>query len=99
LWDINYKKYLYDICEYSLVPLFIVIFNHPHHRVSQGAITSVKEIGDWYIGKYYTYFKIYGCSQAPHHLPKYVPEKILAREISYEIAGDGVITPRVTPRL
>jgi hypothetical protein len=46
LWDINYKKYIHDIREYFLVPLFIVIFNHPPHRVSQGAITIIKEIDD-----------------------------------------------------
>jgi hypothetical protein len=104
LWDINYKKYIYDIYEYFLVPLFIIIFNHPPHRVSQGAIIVIKEIGDWCIGKYYTYFKIYGCSQAPHILPKYVPKKLLAKEIAYQIVGDGTsyflleISKRLWPR-
>jgi hypothetical protein len=44
----------------------------------------LKDIGDWYMGKYYTYVRIYGCTQAPHLLPKYVPNKLLAREIVYQ---------------
>jgi hypothetical protein len=41
--------------------------------------------------KYYTDVGIYGSTRPPHMLPKYIPEKRLAREIAYEIVEKGVI--------
>jgi hypothetical protein len=72
LWDNNYKRYLYDICDHFMAPLFSVIFNHHPHRLSQGVIEDLKDIGDWYMGKHYTYIRVFGCTHAPHILPKYV---------------------------
>jgi hypothetical protein len=54
LWDINYKKYLYKICDHFLAPLLIFIFNYHPHSLSQGAIKSINDIGDCYMGKHYT---------------------------------------------
>jgi hypothetical protein len=39
--------------------------------------------------KYYTYIWIYGATGAPHLLPKYVPDKLLAREIAYQTIEKG----------
>jgi hypothetical protein len=50
----------------------------------------IKEIGDWYIGKHYTYIRIYGSTGAPHFLPKYILEKLLIREIAYQTMEVGI---------
>jgi hypothetical protein len=54
-----------------------------------GALKGLKDIGDWYVKKYYTYIQIYGATGAPHLLPKYVPDKLLAREIAYQTIEKG----------
>jgi hypothetical protein len=60
--------------------------------ISQGAITTLKEIRDWYVKKYYTYIKVYGSTELPHLLPKYVPDKLLAKEIAYQMVEKGITT-------
>jgi hypothetical protein len=49
LWDVNYKEYFYNICDYFLAPLYKVILGIYPHRISQGAIKTLREIGDWYV--------------------------------------------------
>jgi hypothetical protein len=51
---------------------------------------AVKDISDWFIGKYYTYVKIYDCASAPHLLPKYIPDKLIVREIAYQMMEAGI---------
>jgi hypothetical protein len=90
LWDVNYREHIYNICDYFLAPLYKAIFGFYPHRISQGAINALREIGDWYIKKYYTYVRIYGAIGPPHLLSKYVPDKLLVREISYQTIEKGV---------
>jgi hypothetical protein len=66
LWEVNCKEHLYNICDYFLAPLYKYIFWFYPHRISPGAIKSLKEIGDWYMRKYYTYVRIYGATG--HHI-------------------------------
>jgi hypothetical protein len=40
--------------------------------------------------KYYTYVRIFGATGPPHLLPKYVPDKLLAREVAYQTIEKGV---------
>jgi hypothetical protein len=73
IWDVNYKKHIYDICDYFLAPLHTIIFGYTPYRISKESMATLKDIADWYMGKYYTYIRVYGNSEAPHILPKYVP--------------------------
>jgi hypothetical protein len=80
LWEANCKEHFYEICDYFLAPLHKAIFGFFPHRISPGAIKSLRGIGDWYMKKYYTYVRIFGAIGPPHLLPKYVlisywPEK------------------------
>jgi hypothetical protein len=65
LWETNYKKYFYDICDHFMAPLFSIIYNQNPHRLSQGAIEAIKDIGYWYMGKHYTYVEYLGVHM-PH---------------------------------
>jgi hypothetical protein len=49
-------------------------------------------IGEWYMNKYYIYVKIFGTTGLPQFLPKYVPDKSLAREIPYHTVEKGAIS-------
>jgi hypothetical protein len=50
----------------------------------------MKNIAYWYLGKYYTYIRVYKSSGAPHLLPYYVPDRLLIREIAYHTMGTGI---------
>jgi hypothetical protein len=84
LWSINYKRYFYDICNYFLSPLYTVLFGFPRHIISIKAQTGMKGVEYWYLGKYYSYIRVYGSTGAPHILPLFVPDHLLMREISYQ---------------
>jgi hypothetical protein len=45
LWESNYKKHVYDICDHFITPMFFIIFNKPLQKLSQGAIEALKDIG------------------------------------------------------
>jgi hypothetical protein len=38
----------------------------------------------------YTYICVYGCNDPPHMLPRYVSDKLLAREIAYQTIEAGI---------
>jgi hypothetical protein len=42
--------------------------------------------------KHYTYIKIFRCVDAPHLFPKYVPDKVIMRQISYQTMEVGITT-------
>jgi hypothetical protein len=92
LWEDNYKKQFYEICENFLVPMYVIIYKQNPIRISTESMQAIKEIWDWYIGKQYAYIRIYGSTGAPHRLPKYILEKLLIREIAYQTMEVGITT-------
>jgi hypothetical protein len=44
LWEANCKEHFYDICDHFLTPLHKAIFGSYPHRISPGAIKSLKGI-------------------------------------------------------
>jgi hypothetical protein len=53
-------------------------------RLLDEGIQLLYKIGDWYIEKELTYLRIYGATAAPNLLPKFVPDRLVLREIAYE---------------
>ena len=44
--------------------------------------------GDWYVGEYFSYFKIWG-SNTVHLLPRIVPDRMVSQEFSFQTVADG----------
>jgi len=55
-------------------------------RVSKEASIDLTSIGSWFAEELFTYTRVYGSIIDPHVLPLYVPDKLLAREIAYQMA-------------
>jgi hypothetical protein len=83
MWAVNCKKLFYDICNYFMVPLHLILKNPLAPRLTQEAIDTIKENGDWFIDEEFSYVRIYGCEGAPHILPRYVLDRLVLREIAY----------------
>jgi hypothetical protein len=91
LWECNFKMYFYNICDNFMAPLlYIMSIDRPTLRLSKEVIETIKDIGDWYMEKHYAYIRIFGCTSAPHLLPKYVPDRLVIREISYKTVDKGI---------
>jgi hypothetical protein len=44
---------------------------------------------EWYNEKYYNYIRMYGATIYPHLLPKFVPNRLVLREITYQTILHG----------
>jgi hypothetical protein len=76
MWEINCKNHFYDICNFFMIPLHLLLKNLPAPRFSQEAMNAIKEIGDWFIDDEFSYIRIFGCEGPPHLFPRYVPDRI-----------------------
>jgi hypothetical protein len=90
VWNINYKRYFYEICDNFLSSLYTIIFGFPRYRISSKARARMKGIVYWYLGKYNTYGRVYVTTRAPHIFPYFVTDILLMREIVYQIVRKWV---------
>jgi hypothetical protein len=56
------------------------------------ALAIIRNIGDWYLMEHGTYIRIYGATKAPHLLPRFVLDKLVLQEVSYQTMIHGVRT-------
>lgn len=73
-----------------MLPIHYVIFNKPAPKISSQAEINLKTIGRWFGEEKFTYVRIFGSHAKPHVLPLYIPDKLLAREIAYQLTSKGV---------
>lgn len=72
------------------MPLYKAIFDRNAPRLSQEATANFTAIGNWFAKENLTYVRVFGSLAAPHVLAIYVPNKLLAREVSYQTIGHGI---------
>jgi hypothetical protein len=53
---------------------------------------NLKVIVDWFIEEGFSYVKVFGCSIPPHALPKFLPNRLVCREVAYQIIKGGIGT-------
>jgi len=90
LWKSDYRHHLYQICNGFMLPIHHSIFDRPAPKISYQAGIDLISIGRWFGEENFTYVRIFGSQANPHVLPLYVPDKLLAREIAYQITSEGV---------
>jgi len=73
-----------------MLPIHHSIFDRPMPKISYQARIDLISIGRWFGEENFTYVRIFGSQANPHVLPLYVPDKLLAREIAYQITSEGV---------
>ena len=70
-----------------MLPMHEMIFNEKDPRVSKEASTDIISIVRWFTEEIFTHIRVFGSYASPHGLPYYVPNKLLAREIAYQLAN------------
>lgn len=90
LWKPHHKHHIYQICNGFMLPIHYDIFEKSAPNVSSLAEIDLSSIGRWFGEETFTYVRIFGSHAKPHVLPLYIPYKLLAREIAYQITSEGV---------
>jgi len=72
-----------------MMPIHQIIFNKRTPRISPKVEADLLRVGNWFGEELFTYIRVFG-SLANPHVPMYVPEKLLAREIAYQTVGNGI---------
>lgn len=89
LWKAHYINHLYKICNGFILPVYYSIFSKPTPRISQEAEIDLTTVGSWFEEEKFTYIRLFGSLTKPHVLPLYVSDKLLARELAYQIIVEG----------
>ena len=73
-----------------MLPIHQVSFDKKAPRLCEEAKVDIQAVAKWFGEELFTYIRVFGITAPPHVLPWYAPDKLLAREISYQIASKGV---------
>ena len=73
-----------------MLPVYYTIFNQPPPWLSDKEKLDISQIGNWFGEENFTYIRVFGSIFDPHVLPLYVPDKLLAQEISYQLTEKGM---------
>ena len=57
----------------------------------------IATIGDWYVGESFAYIRVWG-SNTTHMLPKFVPNRLVIEEISFETMAERVYKKLPEPK-
>ena len=87
MWDNNFIPHVYELCDLFLRSMYYKIFKADAHAFSQKARELISVYGNWYVGEYLSYIRIWGMNIV-HLLPRIVPDRMVLQEFSYETMID-----------
>jgi hypothetical protein len=90
LWEENSKDFFYEIHHDIVVHVHIAIYGHPQPRISKNIMGNLGTLEDWFIEDNFSYIRVFGCSIPPHSLPQFLPDKMVCREVAYQIVARGI---------
>ena len=51
---------------------------------------NLKTVADWFIEEKFSYIRVFRCSILPHALPKFLPDRLVSREVAYQMISGGI---------
>jgi hypothetical protein len=48
------------------------------------------KLADWFIEEKFSYIFVFGCSVPPHALPRFLPDRLVCKEVAYQIVTGGI---------
>jgi len=88
-WESNFQPHFFKICNGVKLPIHKRLYSRDAPRFSQEAEVDILPVARWFGEEKFTYIRVFGSITSPHVLPYYVPEKFMAREISYQTTSEG----------
>jgi hypothetical protein len=90
LWEENTKDAFYEICHFVIIPMHKIFYGCEPPRIPEEVLENIKVITDWFVEENFSYIRVYGCSIPPHALPKFLRDRLVLREVSYQIVKGGI---------
>ena len=76
MWDYNFVPRVYVLYDLFLGSMYFKIFKADTPPFSKSARELISMFGDWYVGEYFSYIRIWG-RNIVHTLPKIVPDRMV----------------------
>ena len=80
---------MYQICNGFMLPIYYAIFDKSTPKIFEEAKIDLTAVRNWFREDKFIYIRVFGSLATPHVLPLYVPDKLLARELAYQIRTAG----------
>jgi hypothetical protein len=90
LWEENAKDSFYEICHFVVIPLHQMLYDCVPPRISELVTGNLRTVVDWFIEENFSYIRVFGCSIPPHALPKFLPDRLVCREVAHQIVTGGI---------
>jgi hypothetical protein len=90
LWEENSKDYFYEIFHFMVIPVHHMLYGCAPHHISELVIGNLKAVVDWFIEENFSYIWVFRCSIPPHALPKFLPDRLVCREVAHQIITGGI---------
>jgi hypothetical protein len=92
LWKENVKEFFYEVCHYVVIHVHKILDGCAPPRISKKIVENLKAIADWFIEENFSYVRVFRCSIPPHALLKFLPDRLVGREVAYQIVTGGIGT-------
>jgi len=80
----------YEIFHNVIIPIHEFLYVNPPPRIFEKIIGNLGAIVDWYIAESFSYIRVYGCFTSPHDLPKFLPDRLICREVAHQEIFVGI---------
>jgi hypothetical protein len=90
LWENKATDFVYEIFNWVMVPLHVIIFGHPPPRILDSIVMNLSSIDDSYVEDEFSYLRVFGASVPPHALPLFIPDKLACREVARQTVIGGI---------
>jgi hypothetical protein len=70
--------------------MHISLYDFLPPRISDMIMANLGKIEDSYIEEHFSYIRLFGCSLPPHSLPNFLPDRMVCREVAYQIVTRGI---------
>jgi hypothetical protein len=74
-----------------MVSMHVTIFSHPPPRISEKIMTNLGSVADRYIEDQFSYIRVFGCFVPLYVLRKFLPDRLVCREVAHQTVLDGII--------
>jgi hypothetical protein len=90
IWEDKETDFFYEICNWVVVSMHIVIFGHSPPRILDILVANLDKVTDWYIEEHFSYIKVFGCSVPPYSLPQFLLDRLVCCNVVRQTILGGI---------
>ena len=75
-----------------MILLHQILYGYAPPRISEQIMGNLRAIAYWFIEEGFSYVRVFGCSIPPYALLKFLPNRLVCREVAYQIVTGGIDT-------